>query len=406
MRPKPLIPSSKPGFALVSALIIMAALLLISGYLADLMFTESKIAASQSAAVKAYYLAESGIAEAIWRIKYDQTWKDNFENNPDWTIDYRRESVLYSNGSYQIQLNNTGLAKAEIIATGFFERNEGTAQRIVKTIVYKGLSETIIGDAGEFADGDINISGSVMNIYNGSMASNKDIDLDFWSTANVDNEVRAAGNVSIDWSSTVNASEILEGIDPVPMPAISFSNPDDPNSYLNQADAIYTEEQFENLLWDNQNLVLEGITYVSGDIDIKGGQNLTVNGLLVSEGNIEVGKNTFFCCWGLRCDQSNVTINQTSSTSPAGLLANGRIDFELCLNDFLAEGLIYAHDRISILSMPGNFEIVGGLIGWEMNLSSIWQGISVTFNNGIINYTLGDPNFSPIVTIEHWEEQY
>ncbi|HQA64153.1 MAG TPA: hypothetical protein PK085_03570, partial [bacterium] len=67
--------SNNRGFILVTSLLVMGLLLLLATYVVSFMITEFKISLSQTTATKTYYLAESGIAEAIWRIKYDPIWK-------------------------------------------------------------------------------------------------------------------------------------------------------------------------------------------------------------------------------------------------------------------------------------------------------------------------------------------
>lgn len=405
---------NKRGFVLLTSIIIMSLLLLLGSYVVGFTISEYKISASQSVATKTYYLAESAIAEAIWRIKNDETWKNNFETNPNWTIVYTRDPALYSNGSYQIEINNTGNARGELTVTGFLDLGDSTAQRVIKTGVTKALGSSVIGDNGEVSDGVINLTGTVLNVYNGSMFANGNIIVDFFSTINADFAVRSTGNINIHWTSTVNASALESSNyppapDPLPMPAISFDDAGDPNSYYNQADSfgqVYTENEFEDLMWNNQNLTLNDVTYVTGDIEIKGDQTLTINGVLAAEGDIEVGKNTAFCCWGVRCGGSDIFINRVSSTTPSGLLSKEQIDFELCLDNFDAEALVYAVDKIYVLSMPGTFDIIGGLISRKLTLTSIWQGMNITFDNGTVSYTLSDPQYSPVVTVEHWEEEY
>ncbi len=398
---------NKSGFVLIASLVIMALLLLLSVYLINFTLAEYKIANSQVKATQTYYLAESGIAEAIYKLKNDPTWQTNFETNPNWSTTYTRNPAIYPNGYYQIDITNTGLASAEINVTAWLETNGNTTKRQVKAYVYKSLGANPVGDNAEFSDGDIDISGSVYNVYGGSVFSIGDVIVDFFSTLNVDNAVRATGEVDEHWTSTINAATIEEGVEPISMPAVSFDNLDDPESYINRADQIYTESQFEDLLWDNRDgLTLNGITYVTGDIDIKGPIDLTVNGVLVAEDDIEVGKNTFFCCWGIRCGQSDIIINSQSSTTPSGLLAKGKIDFELCLDDFEVEGLVYAADQINVLSLPGTFEVLGGIISRQLNIISIWQGLNLIFDSNLVAQTLGNPTYSPIVIVDHWEEEY
>jgi len=337
------------GFILVTSILIMVLLLLLGIYATSFTITELKISSSQARAVQTYYLAESGIAEAIWLIKNDATWQDEFENNPSCSLSQNRASFLGINGgSYIVTIACTGQARGTITATGQIDIGNGqVAQRVSKSTISKAIGGSVLGNNGEVSDGNINLTGTTLNLYNGSMMANGNIIVDFWSIINSDDDVKATGNVNINWTSSINASSIEASNyppapDPIAMPSISFDDPDDPESLKAQATAIYDEDAFEDLLWANPDLTLDGITYVEGDIEIENDHNLTINGALVADGNIEVGKNAWCCIdpWN-PCDRSNVTINQQASGTPTGLISKERIDFELCLNNFIADGLIY-----------------------------------------------------------------
>ncbi|MFA4871905.1 MAG: hypothetical protein WC610_02495 [Patescibacteria group bacterium] len=396
------------GFVLIASVLVVSLLVLLAVYVTNFTITELKISSSQATALQTYYLAESGVAEAIWRLKNDPDWKNNFETNATWSFTYTKNPALYPNGSYQIQIQNTGLARGEITATGFLNLGGTSAKRVIKTMVYKALGDGPIGDNAQFADGNIDISGSVLHIYNGGVHANGNIIVNYNSTLNaIGNDVKATGNINILWNSTINAQSQQQGVAPMAMPAISFDTAGDPNSYRARADVIYSESAFENLMWNNQNLTLNGpITYVDGDIEIKGNQNLTIKGVLAASGTIEVGKYTFLCCWSTRCGTSNVTIEKVSETEPAGLFAKSKLYFELCLNSFNANGLIYANDQINLLSLPNAFNVTGAVISRKLTLTSLWRGASITREPNVVIYSLGDPTFAPVVTVEHWEEEY
>jgi hypothetical protein len=272
----------------------------------------------------------------------------------------------------------------------------------------------LVGNNGEYADGNIDMSGSNLAIVNGGFFSNLNVIINFWSTINADKQVQAVGNINIGSKSMLNATEIHSHNinppepDPLTMPAVSFDNPSDPDSYKARANNIYTASQFDTLLWNNRGgtLTLNGITYVTGDVSIRGNNNLIINGVLIADGDIELGANTLLCCWGLNCGRSHITINRVGSTTPAGILSKRNISFELCLDSFSGNGLIYANDKINILSLPYSIAVTGGLVSRKITLTSIWQAMTIVYDNSVVNYTLGDPQFSPIVTVEHWEEEY
>jgi len=392
----------------------MLLLLSLGLFVASFVLTELRIADSQAASVQNYYLAESGIAEAVWRVKNDTAWKSQFEDDEDWNMVYTRSAALYDHGSYTINIANNSRARGEINVTSTLTLGSGSSRRVIKTLIYKALGESLVGDNGEYADGNIDMSGSKLIILNGGFFSNLNVIINFHSTINADKKVQAVGNINIGYGSALNATEIHSHNinppepDPLAMPAISFDNPSDPNSYKARANQIYTADQFEDLLWDNRGgtLTLDGITYVTGDISIRGNNDIIVNGVLVADGDIELGANTLFCCWGLNCGRSHITINRVGSTTPAGILSKQDVSFELCLDSFSGTGLVYANDKINILSLPYIISLTGGLISRKITLTSLWQGVSILYDNSVVNYTLGDPQFSPIVTVEHWEEEY
>jgi len=72
-------------------------------------------------------------------------------------------------------------------------------------------------------------------------------------------------------------------------------------------------------------------------------------------------------------------------------------------------------DEIKIVSLPWSFEIVGGIISRKLSLTSAWSSFNIYLNNSIISEGIwagpqppeGEmPPYSPLVTIEHWEESY
>jgi hypothetical protein len=155
----------------------------------------------------------------------------------------------------------------------------------------------------------------------------------------------------------------------------------------------------------NQNLTLAGpITYVNGDVDLKGAQNLTVNGQLVIGRDLIIGKTL---CRGLRCGVSSLTVNHIAGQA-AGILAKRKINFEFWRGNINVTGAVYASDQLNLSSFPAglSFNVTGGLIARKLTISSIWQPIDLSFDNTILVENLGATDFSPVITVEHWEEEY
>ncbi|MBU0722275.1 hypothetical protein KKA93_02355 [Patescibacteria group bacterium] len=399
------------GVALLITILIMFLILSLGIYVLNFSSTETKIAASQVSGGKTYYLAEAGIQEMVWKLKNDASYKNNFETNPTWTASFTRTDPFGPNsGSYTVAITNTSIAHGNIISTGSININDKTSQRIVKTYVYRALGQSGVKDNGGFADGNIDISYSKVNFHDGSAHSNNNFIVNSFSTVNVDTDLNAVNQYIKSDSSTVSVAGAIHSANYPPaaasitMPAVDFDSAS-ANSLKNRATIVYTQAQFEILMQNNQNLTLPGpITYVDGDVNVKGGQTLTVNGLLIVGRDLIVGHSL---CRGFRCGSNSITVNHTTGQA-AGILAKRKINFETWISDISINGVVYASDQLSIVSFPigFSFNVTGGLIGRKLTITSIWQPLNINYNNDILVETLGATEFSPIITVNHWEEEY
>ncbi|MDD2696562.1 MAG: hypothetical protein PHE52_00155 [Candidatus Pacebacteria bacterium] len=461
--------SREKGTVLIITSLILGVLLILGSYFLTFTITESRISRSQVTATQTYYLAEAGVNEAIWKLKNDADWKNNFETPPGcstWSASFSKSNTLLPNSFYQVQIQNSDCARGQIIATSTINIVNGkTAQRVVKTKVFKALG-TLTGDSPFLSGGtseNISISASLINLYDGNLFSNNNANIDRWSqisvfdnpgTEKVEGKALAVNNLSVSWNSTLNATAscaknicqgncVEEGCPPsvISMPMVDFDS-DDPNSYKKKAETaqgagqcsvlcngiqcatncIFTAGEFEDLLWQvglNGTMTLNNeITYVTGLIDLKGGRRLVVNGALVADSTINIGESN---CWSNKgqkdCGFDQITVNDPGFGKPSGLLTKSKINFSLysSFQDINITGLVYANDEVRLISLPWAFNLTGGLLGRKISLTSAWAVINITLSNQIIIEGIwgglqppeGEkPPYSPIVTIEHWEETY
>jgi len=473
----------------VIASLALLILFLLGAFFVSFALTESKIAQSHEVAAKAYYLSEAGINEAIWRLKNDSDWQNNFEDKPaceTWQDEFSRSYVEGSLTSVSIE--NMRCAEGELVATTTIFFAEGkSAQRVIKVKVIKALG-SLTEDSSVFAgspSGESSIRASYLNLYRGNMFINNNLNIKFWSTVNVNDnpstpeiegKTLVAGNLIVSDSSNLfseaqcaknvcNSTSTCEcgaypekfgeckvdGCPPnsIEIPAIDFSS-DEPTSYKSRAQAaqdqgqcsivgedgdgnplftntncVFSESEFEDLLWqvgEGGKLVLEYMTngsavstyYVQGGIDLKGGRELEINGILVAEKTINIGEKGK---WGGYYGFNQVTVNDPGDGIPSGLLSQSKINFGpfSSFQETNITGLIYAEDEMTIISLPTAFEVVGGIIARKFSLISAWNPLNIYLDNDIIREGMwgGDdppegeaPPYSPIVTIEHWEESY
>ncbi len=460
---------SEKGVIIILASITLTLLLLLSFYFLNFTVSEFKISESQVKATQVYYLAEAGVNEAIWKLKHDSGWSSSFEEEPgcnNWSDSFSRSNILFPNSSYQVQIQNSDCARGQIISTAQLSLVDGRiVQRELKVKVFKTFGNLTL-DSVIFSGGsseNVTIQFSNINIYNGNLFSNNNLDIKHSSTVTVNDnpeteevfegKVLVAKNINVEpnsLTSTATCSKnvcegdcVEEGCPPgsADMPGINF-NLEDTDSYYNKAqtlqsgfqcsvlcngvecatNCIYTPDDFEDLLWQvgqGGTLTLNNeITYVTGIIDLKGERNIIINGILITDRTVDIGERY---CWTKQgdkhCGYNQITINDLGPGKPSGLLTQGKMNFGpySSFQDINITGLIYAYDEIKIISTPQNFNITGGILARKISFTSAWLPVNIYLDNTIISEAVwrgpepppeSELIYSPIVTIEHWEETY
>lgn len=448
---------NEKGVVLILCLACLAVLVFLAGYLLSFALTGAKMAQAQEAGLKTYYLAEAGVAEAIFKLQNDVVWKDAFETLPtildpacsSWLIaPFTRNDVLFPGASYTITINNLGCAKAEIevLATGEFMRGS-VSQRLVKVKVFKAMGQAL-SDYGVFLGGSSeNLKISFTNplkVFNGSLFSNKAVRIENLSYVEVDNKALAGQDISLSGFSQLIATSCASNIceegceetecppENVSMPALDFDS-EEAGSYLNKAGAsdcsslrsdgktncLFTTSEFEKVMWDNYpdlSLPIGATVYITGDFNLRAGQNLIVNGVLAADRDINLGEDF---CWTtawppfVRCGLSRLQVIRPGTPEdnlPSGVLAKRKLNTGSWLNDLGAalniQGLLYSGDEMRLSSILGSVVVQGAIAARKMTFSSIWGGVNIYLDADVVNDTFTITAYSPIITIEHWEEEY
>ncbi|MCK5320758.1 hypothetical protein KAJ61_05220 [Candidatus Parcubacteria bacterium] len=403
------------GITIILVLLITTSLMFLALYLLNFSLTEKLIAKSQSLGNRAYYLSEAGINEIVWLLKNNSQYQTNFETENSWATTTSRIDPFGSNtGSYSATITNSSPAHGEILSIGTINLSSGhSAQRVIKILVYKPMGQSGIASSSGYADGNIDISNSLVNFINGDAHSNNVFTINNSSVVNVSGNLNAVGNYIKAGSATVTlggdfyAANMPNGpATEIPMPAVDF-NSSDPGSYKNRATIIYSESDFDDLMDINQVLTLtDPITYVTGDVELKGDQTLIMDkALLIVEKDFTVG---FKKNGHSRIGPSNLII-QSASGTPAGVLTGRHVDFKQYTEIVDIYGVVYAADKMNLTGIDSyttQFDVRGGLLARKLTISSCWQPINITHDNEILINTLGSASSSPTIIIEHWEEEY
>ena len=444
--------NSEKGTLLILAVLVLGVLMLSGVYFLTFSLTEFRISESQKVATQTYYLAEAGISEAIWKLKNDPTWSSNFITAPtceDWEASFTRDPALFPNGSYEISIKNSSCGYGIITATSTMSSSQGASQRKVEIKVFKAQDNPVsnfnlfTGGPGE--NMEIKFT-DPLNIHNGDIFCNNNFNIKSSSAVYLDGDKKALvnGNIILSGGSVLNATSCASNIcdagcevdecplNKIGMPQIDFDSATS-SSYLERAknsdcslirtdgktNCVFTPTEFENLMWDNYPalfLPTSTVTYITGDVNIRAAQELTVNGVLAADRDINIGEDN---CWNhpdppfSRCGFCQLKIHRPGDPAddePSGILAKRKVNIGKFAGfgayAMYAEGLIYAGAELDFSGAQALIEIHGGIAARKLDFRSMWNGIDLYLDPDVITDTFSEAFYSPVITVDHWEEEY
>lgn len=407
---RPATPTNKtlrPGFVLVAVATIMTALFFLGSYFLEQSTGEIRISKSENAATKAYYLAEAGANEAVYKLKNDATWKSKFLAGTLAGDTASRNQVFDANGSYTIAATSVGSALADITVTATYTIGTQQAKRIIKSRFARADNPADVwtqslygGGQGGQQNGNITTNRNC-TINGGKIHANQNFKVTSQSTLTVnDAEVASSNNIVVNAGSTLtlNNSTQTEGQPVIGMPQVDFDSASG-TSLKNRASQTYTAADFAAL---PSGTTLNGITYITGDA-VWTNKNITINGIIASSGDIKITLNS----------GKTFTVNSNAPTG-SGIMAKDEIAISLDMATLTLNGLVYAANELDVdvatTDNDANLIVTGGVIGWHVDIDGYDKGAcSLTFDQDLAWAPL-DPVLngteSPIIEVNHWEEQY
>lgn len=394
------------GFLLISSIIVLAIMMVIVSFYLNGIMEEVKIANVVKNDPQAYYLTEAGVQEAFWRLQNDLDWKQSFETQKNWTASFSRENALIPGGSVAVAVQNTDKATAIITATSTIAAGSSLVQRVVQTSVFKALNQLPINNIAVFSDANFNSVGTRVNVVGGDPFTNNNLSLALFSNWTVSGKASAVKTISVLLGSNLSAAggQFDQNHPPVPaqilMPQIDFDSEEEA-SLKSQANQVYSGSEFAGLLNDSPVLTLDGITYVTGNVHIKNGDQLTINGALVADGSFSAGNG------GEKRGAAAFTVNRTIPRS--GIFVKKNITIGGFATQFRVSGLVYAGSNFRIqdgLQRDVTASTTGGIIAQSIDFFTAWDTVTINYNQTYVNEALAAPLYSPVLLINHWEEEY
>jgi len=424
--------SKKPAYVTITVLILMMVLVAITYLFADAIYSELAIARNNKGAQAAFSLAEAGVQEAIYRVKYEGEYTNFFlsipSSNPSDNIKsfLHNPPALINNGSYNVSIQKTAKGVAMITSIGEYTMGLKKAHREIKlNIAQAYVAPPYNDDAAMFTDaqasatGDLTFSKSTINVYDGGLTTGRDLTLQHESVVTVEKSVKYVKSYISKHSSVLKCECLFSDPDPLNPPpdcsSASICNPQvipsesvtiptiDFDAYRAKADEehrIYSSSEFLSLIPLGQSTTLEGTFFIEDpQLTIDGDRNVTINGVLIvysgNSGNINIGSNSG--------STTTLTINQPPGGGAAGILAYKKITIDEKSN-FSGTGLLYAGEGVDLNSSPNQINLTGGILSRRITVGE--RTVNIHFDKDIINITLSNPNDTPIIELSHWEEEY
>jgi|GEM_PF-851255 len=409
----------KNGYVTIVVLILMMVLVAAIYFYAHSLFSELTIARNNKGAAVAFSLAEAGVQEAIYRVQYDSSTRDKFMNSSDGETTFSHTPALLSQGGYSVTIQNNAKASAIVTSVGTYQIGAlRTARREIKVgIAQADTPPPYPYDGGIYASGsgagssiaDTDFWYAPVKIYNGGILSNRDINFKFGTIVNVEKSVEAGDDV-VNQQSTVNCSCLieddgdpetpqcsdnpgcvpLEGAPAKDIPAIDFESYK--TQAKNQNQYFTSQKDFKDLIPKSGSRTFSGVVFIDGPLDIDWARTITMNGVIAASGSITITLGQLF-------------VNLPPGGGPSGVLSTRDVVIGTDGN-FQGTGLIYAGDRTEIdSSIPYTLNLTGGIISRRTWVSG-FRTVNIHFDSNVVNTTLAHPTETPVIEINHWEEEY
>lgn len=412
------------AYVSIVVLILMMVLLSASYFYASSLLGELAIARNNRASSVAFSLAEAGVQEAIYRVKRPTSIERAQFGLQNGFSAFNHDPALLQQGGYTVDITNNGPYVATVKSIGTYR----TGNRLTKREIRVGIAEASAtyaggaifgaGGAGE-SIADLDFWAAAVNIFKGSIFSNRDINLKFGANLKVESAYTDPldSNIRIDavdlYRNLVNQNSELacncliedDGdpntqqctpspgcnptslINPLGMPQMNF------DYYKTLAGVQYygSQKDFKKEFAEDSSKTYNGVVYIDGTLDLDGDRNMTMNGVLAASGSISITKGQLTIAPGTD-GFSGVLTQRDFIVGSEG--------------NFNGTGLIYSSDRAEFdSSTTYSTNLIGGILTRRTWFSG-YRAVNITLDPTIINNTLKNSGESPVIEINHWEEQY
>jgi hypothetical protein len=392
----------RSGYALATVLVLLGVALFGVGALVTISGLEAKIYRSNAEGIKAYYVAEAGVEDGLWRLNNTPTY---YSALADGVLDvtYTATNQPSAGQSFTVHLYTSpthGKGYAEVESSGSSDNGTFIAHRQIKSYVFMGPIVSPTGNNFGIAGGGISITngGAKVTVIGGDLYASGNITVNSATLDVGSNLIQAVGSFNANNNATIISGGIKASNWP-PAPPPSVPPGFDFNYYgvSPHYDQYYTANAFQTLInnaANNTAITLPGpITYVNGDVNlgsIAKTKTLQVTGMLIINGSF-------------KATASNFTFNITDpGNGKAGLFV--RQDLTDSAGSWNIGGVVYSSGKINFLTTDSTSVDGAVIAAGDFNMN-VGLPLTLHYDPAKVIAVFGAGQ-AIAVQQQHWEEEY
>lgn len=401
----------KRGYALATILILLGVCMFGAAALVTISILESKIARSQLEGTVAYYAAEAGVTDAVWRLNTNSTYRTALDAGTlNVTYSATNQPATGQGFTVTMQTGAQGAGYATINVTGTSNNGNFTSQRKVESSVFLGGGVPTIGTNAILSGGSATITngGSSLTFTGGDFFSRGSVTINQATVTGAGRYIQAVGSYSANNSTVTVAGVKASNFPPAPtditVPGYNFAqyntlptNRCTSGQYAAQTQLRCTAAQFQSLIGSSNNFTFPNqVVYISNALTLNSwvrNKTLNFNGLIVVNGAVNVtGAAT------------NFTMNVADpGTHRSGIMVAGNFTNSSGIWNF--NGIMYASGSISF-NNPSPINVNCAVVSGGSLSVNTGSAFTITFNSDCAGAILGEDTTNTAVQVLHWEEEY
>jgi hypothetical protein len=300
--------SNQSGMALLTTLIFVFVLVTLAVALLTMTSNDTKLSTLQRESTRAFYLAETGIEEAIWYMNSSEENPDGLDYMP--TIDDPFEKDFGSGESYYVEFKyNEGPPEIKTLVSegtvaGGGKYNKGTRKIEVKLKKEIAKAPDLFYDYAVLTDGDMTINGGVS--FHGNIHSN--IDLTNHGTINMEYGSATA-------TGTTNDPDLCTDGQPYQdFPHVAWDYYERISNKQESIDGhIYNNYYPGDFDFDSSD-TLYGVHFVDGNVTISSDELILHDATIFATGSIDIAPG-----------KRDIILEKSENSNPLALVAKGYI---------------------------------------------------------------------------------